>query len=328
MSKLYYLDLKDIADNLESTDQYKVLSANQGNVLNTALGNKQDELIAGANINITGNTISAVNTTYTAGSNITISDNTISATDTTYSVATTTTDGLMSSTDKVKLDNTSSSLTGDINYYVATTGSDTNNGTSSSTPFQTIQHAIDILPKHIDGNVNIEVAEGTYNENVEIVGFSGSGSIELAGATDRANSVNYNLSRIIITKNSLNYVLVRGFNFTDTTDASIYVSFCSSCIEIRDHTLSSSSPIGIGIFSSDRVRIYSCLISNKSSSAISMLSMSRVNCDTISGTNNTYGYYTGDGSILHYSSSQLSATTLHLRGYASLVINDAGNIVT
>lgn len=40
----------------------------------------------------------------TAGSNITISDNTISATDTTYSDATTASAGLMSSTDKVKLD--------------------------------------------------------------------------------------------------------------------------------------------------------------------------------------------------------------------------------
>ena len=47
--------------------------------------NKQDNLNAGANIQINGNTISATNTTYSAGDNITITNGTISATDTTYS---------------------------------------------------------------------------------------------------------------------------------------------------------------------------------------------------------------------------------------------------
>lgn len=47
--------------------------------------NKQDNLNAGANIQINGNTISATNTTYSAGDNVTITNGTISATDTTYS---------------------------------------------------------------------------------------------------------------------------------------------------------------------------------------------------------------------------------------------------
>lgn len=64
----------------------------------------QDKLTAGANITITGSTVSATDTTYTAGTNITITGTTISATDTTYSDATTATAGLMSTADKVKLD--------------------------------------------------------------------------------------------------------------------------------------------------------------------------------------------------------------------------------
>ena len=58
---------------------------------------------AGDNITITGNKISAKDTTYTAGSNVAITGNQISAKDTTYDVATTTKNGLMSSSMVTKL---------------------------------------------------------------------------------------------------------------------------------------------------------------------------------------------------------------------------------
>ena len=58
---------------------------------------------AGDNITITGNKISAKDTTYTAGSNVTITGNKISAKDTTYDVATTTKNGLMGSDMVTKL---------------------------------------------------------------------------------------------------------------------------------------------------------------------------------------------------------------------------------
>lgn len=63
---------------------------------NHTLSNKQDKLTAGDNINITGNTISATDTTYSAGDNITIDENNeISATDTTYEVFDVGEDGLV-----------------------------------------------------------------------------------------------------------------------------------------------------------------------------------------------------------------------------------------
>ena len=58
--------------------------SNQTDLMN-ALNAKQDNLTAGANVQINNNTISATDTTYTAGTNVSISDqNVISATDTTY----------------------------------------------------------------------------------------------------------------------------------------------------------------------------------------------------------------------------------------------------
>ena len=53
--------------------------------VDTALAAKQNSLIAGANIQINGDSISATDTTYTAGTNVQIDGTTISATDTTYS---------------------------------------------------------------------------------------------------------------------------------------------------------------------------------------------------------------------------------------------------
>jgi hypothetical protein len=55
----------------------------------TTWNGKQDALTAGSNIQISNNTISATDTTYTAGTNVQISaQNVISATDTTYSIMT------------------------------------------------------------------------------------------------------------------------------------------------------------------------------------------------------------------------------------------------
>jgi hypothetical protein len=59
----------------------------------------------------------------TAGDNVTISNGKISATDTTYSAATTSTSGLMSSTDKTKLDGVAEGAKDNI--YIAQYGSDT-----------------------------------------------------------------------------------------------------------------------------------------------------------------------------------------------------------
>ena len=72
----------------------------------TTWNNKQDKLTAGTNVTITGTTISATDTVYddTALKTRIIAVENREDKDTTYDVATTTTNGLMSSADKTKLD--------------------------------------------------------------------------------------------------------------------------------------------------------------------------------------------------------------------------------
>lgn len=66
-------------------------------------------------------------------------------------------------------------LTSQRIYYVATAGSDSNNGLTETTPFATIQKAIDTVSK-LDistGSVIIQLANGTYNESVTLKQITG-----------------------------------------------------------------------------------------------------------------------------------------------------------
>ncbi len=55
-------------------------------------------------------------------------------------------------------------LSGQTDYYVATDGNDANNGTSSGTAWQTIQHAMN----NATPNSIVHIASGTYPEKVEV----------------------------------------------------------------------------------------------------------------------------------------------------------------
>lgn len=129
----------------------------------------------------------------TAGSNITIDDNTISATDTTYSDATTASAGLMSSTDKVKLDGIES---GANNYTLpsASTSSlggvqvgtnlsiDANGVLSADSQVQPVFYAT-IPASGWSGTSNTVTVQGiTAIDNIEIVGFNPTGLSSSAAA--------------------------------------------------------------------------------------------------------------------------------------------------
>jgi hypothetical protein len=66
-------------------------------------------------------------------------------------------------------------------YYVATTGSDANDGLTSANAFATIQKALDVVWKTLDLSQNvvvINVADGTYTENLVAAGvLVGSGPL-------------------------------------------------------------------------------------------------------------------------------------------------------
>jgi hypothetical protein len=73
-----------------------------------------------------------------------------------------------------------------LSLYVATTGNDTTGDGSVGAPWATIQKAIDYTVDTYDFNgyeVTINVADGTYAENVNLRSFAGAGRINLEGNT-------------------------------------------------------------------------------------------------------------------------------------------------
>ena len=87
--------------------------------------------------------------------------------------------------------------------YVSTSGNDASGDGSEGYPFGTIQHAIDCAPKDLAGEeITINIASGTYAEDLIISGFSG-GSIRLTFGAVTINSITFYETRAIMSGTSL-----------------------------------------------------------------------------------------------------------------------------
>lgn len=82
--------------------------------------------------------------------------------------------------------------------YVATSGSDAAGDGTEGKPFATIQHALDSISKDLaNREITINIASGTYSENVEVAGFYG-GTLRFAlGAVAVKSFVLYETDVII-----------------------------------------------------------------------------------------------------------------------------------
>lgn len=100
-------------------------------------------------------------------------------------------------------------LTADITYYVNSgSGSDSNDGLTSGTPFATIQKAINVLTvtDMLTYNATVSVAAGTYTEAVAVTGpWNGSGTVTISGDTTTPSNCLMNM-----TSNNFNIQALKG----------------------------------------------------------------------------------------------------------------------
>jgi hypothetical protein len=82
-------------------------------------------------------------------------------------------------------------LVAPMSYYVATTGSDSNDGLTSATPFRHIQYALDsmLLWNNRGTSFNIYIADGTYEEKCVAHPINGSGDCHLIGNVNNPQNV-------------------------------------------------------------------------------------------------------------------------------------------
>jgi len=137
--------------------------------------------------------------------------------------------------------NSTSHAAGSTTYYVSTTGSDSNSGTSTAKPWRTIQKAANTM---VAGDTVIVLA-GNYSERVT-VSRSGSANAPITFQSDGGVSMNG------FVLNNASYITIRGFYITDTpnswTGYGIYVVGSNNLIE--DNHIYYATRGGISIFAS------------------------------------------------------------------------------
>jgi len=170
--------------------------------------------------------------------------------------------------------NANANIPGKI-YYVATTGSDDNDG-SEQAPWRTLQHAADV----VKAGETVFVRGGTYKENVT---FKGSGSASTGYITFQAYpgespviSGSASKSSSLVQFYNAHYIIFDGFELTDfeATDASKYISAIkvtdqSSNIVIQNnhihkinHLASKGNANGIIVYGNSKTAISNIKIAN------------------------------------------------------------------
>lgn len=101
---------------------------------------------------------------------------------------------------------------GTLNVYVATNGNDSTGTGASNAPFRTIQKAVYSVPMFYPGEVIINVAAGTYNEDVEVGPRSIAASFAIYGNPSNPTTVKV---RSLKMNGVIGYADVRGIEFTN-----------------------------------------------------------------------------------------------------------------
>lgn len=120
-------------------------------------------------------------------------------------------------------------LTGNRTYWVSTSGSDSNTGLTSGTPFLTIQKAWDVL-SGLDLSIyagTIQVADGTYTGNlvIEKVPIGGSGINIYGNLATPSNVVISTASVCIQVSKSFDTLLsISGFKLTSSANNCFFLS--------------------------------------------------------------------------------------------------------
>lgn len=95
-------------------------------------------------------------------------------------------------------------IEGNQTIYVKTSGNDFTGDGTSAAPFKTIQKAIDSIPKDLNNReITINVASGTYAEDVTIEGFSGA-PLRFDIETININSISVYDSCIVLNGTAIN----------------------------------------------------------------------------------------------------------------------------
>lgn len=207
-----------------------------------------------------------------------------------------------------------------LNYYVDPAGSNTNTGLVGS-PWQTIQYALDNIPKGLQRTTTLNVTAGTYAENLIMSGFTGLNGITIKGGGSVASAASYVITSLQVVACSAP-ITIQGItsNSTSGAAAAFTANACSRITFKYCATSSVQAFSGFSIVSSNAV-LDTCLVANKAKGLNVIQSANAYSTNWDSGsTGNTIAIYAGSGGRLGKDGAQPTGTTAESA--------DTGGIIT
>ncbi|NLW92496.1 MAG: hypothetical protein GXY34_12985, partial [Syntrophomonadaceae bacterium] len=215
--------------------------------------------------------------------------------------------------------------TGNITLYVRTDGSDSNDGSANDAAHAllTIQAAVNKLPQIINHNANINVAAGTYAEDVMIKGFTGKGEFYLNGGTNLTTAANFTVNSISITKCDSLYMKVTGFTAIGTTVTvqSGFAATYSSGQQDFFFCICTTSSAYAGFSSGVAVTVYfqTCKVANRGVGLQHNMGMCVSDSWDAGSTGNTIGLKAMYGGQLAKNGTQPAGTTAESALYGGVI---------
>ena len=194
-----------------------------------------------------------------------------------------------------------------VTVYVSKNGSDVSGTGASTAPFATIQAAVNALPKNLCGfHAQIDIGEGTYDERVQINGFTG-GRLTL-GVADRLVTVR----GIAVTSSAVVELRISNIthsnSFSETLLCADYgsnVSVLSSLtISGESATVSGVSATGGSVINATDVTL---VLQKFGKTAVIADSGAVIALGSVSGSDNAAGLRAENGGVIAYATKNMSS---------------------
>ena len=195
-----------------------------------------------------------------------------------------------------------------VYYCNAASGSDTNAGTSAGAAFASVQTAVNKLPQILNHSATINLASGTFNEGVSILGFYGSGNILLQGGSSYTNAGNYIVSNMSI-RNNVVEIQVKGV-YAAATATPGFLSYRSIEVLFQDCSVTATTTTidGFAISNGGFSYITSCE-SNNRNYGIYAINGAIIFSNNNTGASNDYGLAAQRTATIGKNGTQTSGTT-------------------
>ena len=203
-------------------------------------------------------------------------------------------------------------LTGNINIYVSTTGSDTTGDGSSGNPFRTIGHAIDILPKDLGGFIAaINVGAGTYDEDILVSGFKTGRVVFYLMGDAVMRSITVSSSQVVFVSSSTTtrslttaYVLVQ-----DVGTLNMWSSIDLTTTGYNIDNTTASDKVSIMVTRNSNIYISgTTTLTGNDGTGVLAANLSRAYIFYITGSGFYVGAWSVTGSIVCFYQNEISAT--------------------